>query len=82
VCSVLAVSLAVVAWLRFRRKRIEAKRLSQLGIDVKLSPSRDSREKTRIVKVKLPGFSVSIPSSKVAGEMPQSLDPISFHVGQ
>jgi hypothetical protein len=83
---VLVITFAIVAWLKFRRDRTDTKMMAELGIDVKRSPSRESRQTTRIVKVKLPGLSVSIPSGKVAGEIPQSPDstinPIPFHVGQ
>jgi hypothetical protein len=80
--SVFVVTLTAVIWLRLRHKRIEAERVAQLGIDVKLSPPRDSREKTLI---KLPGLSVSMPSRKVAGEMPRNPDSTitpTLHVGQ
>ena len=82
----LVVTFVIVAWLKFRRNRTDTKMMAELGIDVKRSLSRDSRETARIVKVKLPGLSVSIPSGKVAGEIPQSPDsvvnPTPFHVGQ
>ena len=84
--SVLVLVLAVLVWFKFRRRKNDAKMMAELGIDTMRSPSRDSRETTKTVIVKLPALSVPIPPGKVAGEVPRSPDsivtPASFHVGQ
>ena len=80
------IALAIAAFLKFRRKKADTKMMTELGIDVKLSPSRELPETTRIVKVKLPGLSIAIPHGKVSGDLARSPDsiiaPTPFHVGQ
>lgn len=80
------IALAVLVFLKLRRKQTDSKMMSELGIDAKRSSTRESGETSIIVKVKLPGLAVTIPAGKVSGDLARSPDsviaPSPFHVGQ
>lgn len=74
-CTLFLTAVAVAMFLRSRRKKTNTKMMSELGIGSKQTPLGERRP-AKVVRVKLPGLSVSIPSGKVSGELAQSPDSV------